>query len=304
MGLIKKQQWNQLQEAAAHGQSNPSEAQPAPDAEAAMPAETIVVEATPAPPPPADPALASLAGPGPKSPLHAFLEQASAGEAAPTAPAAPQDQVILEEARQQAAELVERARQEAKKLLEESRLYCQSAHTQARREGFEVGREEGVDAVREEYRAYFDEARNVLGQMVSERDRILSQAETEIARLSVKVAERIISCEVTTNHEVVVNMVKTALERVKDREQVSIRVNPQDYEVVRSKREVFAALVEGLRNLEIAQDPRVERGGCVIETNLGNVDARVSTQLAALELAFRGVDRQDGPDTGAQESAA
>jgi len=158
--------------------------------------------------------------------------------------------------------------------------------------------------VRDEYRAFFDEARNVLQQTVKERERILSRSETEIAGLAIRVAERIISCEVTTNHDVVVNMVKTALERVKDREQVQIRVNPQDYEVVRANREVFAALVEGLRNLEISQDPRVERGGCIIETNLGNVDARISTQLAALELAFRGVEKHHGPESGTQESAA
>jgi flagellar assembly protein FliH len=77
---------------------------------------------------------------------------------------------------------------------------------------------------------------------------------------------------------------------VKQREEVTIKVNQGDYDYVKERKDIFARLIEGLKTLDILVDPGVERGGCIIETNLGNVDSRISTQIHTLELAFAKVD--------------
>ena len=45
-------------------------------------------------------------------------------------------------------------------------------------------------------------------------------------------------------------------------------------------------MVEGLKKLDVVVDSGVDRGGCIIETDLGNIDARISTQIHTLELVF------------------
>lgn len=194
---------------------------------------------------------------------------------------------VTEEARDQAQQIIGEAQGKAKKLIEEAKLYSQSVQSTAEREGFAIGREEGARQGYQEVAGLIEEARSTLQQTLRERERVLRSIEPEVARLSIKIAERIIGTQVTMGPEIIMNMVKAALERVKDRDHVILRVNSADVEAARKNKELFARVVEGVRSLEIQPDPRVERGGCIIETDLGTVDARISTQLAALEIAFR-----------------
>jgi flagellar assembly protein FliH len=213
------------------------------------------------------------------------------------------DDVIVHEAETKAAQLLQHAQTEARKLLDESRLYCQSVQKQAARDGFAQGREEGFRAAYEEVASLIQEARKVLQEAVNHQERILANSEPEIARLAIKIAERILGVEVKTNPDTVLGIVQSALARIRDREQVTIRVNQEDYEKVKANKDVYTRLVDGVKTMDVAPDPRVERGGCVIETNLGNVDARISTQLAALEIAFKGVEKSDSDGQQPTEKA-
>lgn len=197
---------------------------------------------------------------------------------------------IVASAEAEAKDIVSAAQREARKLIDESKLYCQSAFAQSQRDGFVQGKEEGIAAGRDEAGALTRQAKDLLDQMIAERTAILHSIEPEVARLAIKIAERLVTQEVTAHPDVALKMVQQAMTRVRDREQVTLRVAPADADLVREHKDLFARMVEGLRHLEILSDPRVERGGCVIETNLGNVDARISTQLAALELAFREIE--------------
>jgi flagellar assembly protein FliH len=214
----------------------------------------------------------------------------------PTPPPPPVDKVIIEEAQRKADQIISDARAEAKKLLEESKLYCQSAFAQAEREGFEVGRLAGIEAGKEEIKGLIDSGRSLINQTLREREKLLRSCEPELAHMALKIAERIINTEVTQNPEAVIEVVRASLDKIKNREEVTVRVSPQDLEHARKNREVFEKLIEGLKSLDIVEDHKVERGGCIIETNLGNVDARIITQIAALEIAFKDVEAAYGPD--------
>lgn len=218
-------------------------------------------------------------------------------------PEGPTPEEILEEAkkfREEARGMVAKAKEEglhiialaqakAKKLIEESKLYCQSIETTAGREGFEMGKEEGRHAGYEEVANLVEETRKTLRQAFGERDRLIKSVEAEAAKLALKIAGRIIGSESKMRSDIVLEMIRTTLEKVKDREHVTIYVHKEDLEYVKENSAIFARMVEGIKNFEIQGDPRVDRGGCIIETNLGSVDARISTKLAAIEAAFNSV---------------
>lgn len=228
-------------------------------------------------------------------------------EASPPAPSPPPpppvDEQILEEARRKAAQIVAEAQAEARRLLEETRLHGGLARRQAHQEGFEEGRQAGLEAARREYQERFQQVLDLYHQVIRERNKLLESAEPELARLAIQVAERIIGQEVRTNAEIVMGVVRNALSHIKDREEILIKVSPQDYHIVNEDRTLFEKMVEGLKNFEVVVDPRVERGGCIIETNLGNVDARLSTQLTAIQAAFDRVDAEQRRESGDGEDA-
>ncbi|MBI2252363.1 MAG: flagellar assembly protein FliH, partial [Armatimonadetes bacterium] len=67
----------------------------------------------------------------------------------------------------------------------------------------------------------------------------------------------------------------------------------QDLEAVKEDRTSFMAMIEGLKKFDIQADPQIEQGGCIIETDLGNIDARIKTKLDALKIAFKEAEKED-----------
>jgi flagellar biosynthesis/type III secretory pathway protein FliH len=69
---------------------------------------------------------------------------------------------------------------------------------------------------------------------------------------------------------------------------VRLRLHPDDLVAVETRRTVLAARAPAATAIELLADGSVGRHGCVIETAHGRIDARLETQLAALEQALTG----------------
>jgi type III secretion protein L len=119
------------------------------------------------------------------------------------------------------------------------------------------------------------------------RDKTLSETEQDILRLAVKLAEKIIGREIKTDKSAVVDIVANALRNAKRQDKLTIRVSQKDYSTVQEK---FAELSQSSRTsyVDIVPDPRVTLGGCIIESEVGTIDARLETQLRVLEKALLG----------------
>jgi flagellar assembly protein FliH len=180
-------------------------------------------------------------------------------------------------------ELVDFAKNEAeqivKKAMEESEQIREHAKESGLEEARRVAEETASDKVKE--------ALETLNQAVIERKKIVKDAEAEILRLALKVAEQIIKSEVSLHRDVSLNIVSDAISRVNDREQVIVKVNREDLEHIKKYKDKIGSIIDGIKSLSIVEDSMVEPGGCVIETNLGYIDARISTKLSAIEEAFR-----------------
>jgi flagellar assembly protein FliH len=171
------------------------------------------------------------------------------------------------------------AEQIVKKAMEESEQIREHAKESGLEEARRVAEETASDKVKE--------ALDTLNQAVIERKKIIKDAEGEILRLSLKVAEQIIKSEVSLHRDVSLNIVSDAISRVSDREQVIVKVNREDLENIKKYKDRIGSIIDGIKSLSIVEDAMVEPGGCVIETNLGYIDARISTKLSAIEEAFR-----------------
>ncbi|MCE7870101.1 hypothetical protein DYH09_06950 [bacterium CPR1] len=213
--------------------------------------------------------------------------------AAPTAPVEPPppppppiDEQILEEARRKAQQIITDAQEQAARFKEEAQALVKEAEKTAREQGFEQGKGEGLEAGKQQLAGVVEEFKVLFRQFVSERERVLKAAEPELARLSVKIAERVLGLEIKCNPEVIVGVVRDALSGIKDREEITIRCHPDDFEQARKHQPEFEKMVEGLKKFEVQADASLDPGSCVLETNLGNVDARLATKMAAIAAAF------------------
>ena len=77
--------------------------------------------------------------------------------------------------------------------------------------------------------------------------------------------------------------IQQALRKLKTKADVVVRVNMADLELTSSHIKDFVQMAENARSLTVVEDTTIDRGGCVIETDFGEIDARISSQLSELE---------------------
>ena len=120
--------------------------------------------------------------------------------------------------------------------------------------------------------------RNLVEMARVERHKLMESAEPELVRLAVGIAERVLHQQIALDRGVVVEMAKVAIGRLVEKESITVRVNPGDLERMKEHRDELLDSGE-LKNFRVVEDQRVDRGGVLVETDGGTIDARISTQL-------------------------
>lgn len=256
--------------------------------------ETIVIgEKRPepvAPPPAAPPATPSM------DMESTSMEQASVAPPPPPPPAI--DKEIVAQAQAQAEQILQQAQMQAQNIVNEAMAnanqQAQAAAEQARQEagqqgyqeGYQAGVGEGRQAGQTELQQLIHAVKFQFVEVVKLRRKILVDMEPEIVKLSWEVAKRVVGEELKTNRDIIVGVVRSSLYTLQERDEILIRVNPTEYESVKVHQSEFEAMIEGLRKFVIQPDGAIEPGSCAIETNLGNVDARIDTQFEAIRLGL------------------
>jgi len=151
-----------------------------------------------------------------------------------------------------------------------------------RAEGFEKGRQ----AVAAELESVIQKLRQAYMDIEKFRKQLYLEAEAETVELALAVARKIIGQEISIDRQIVLNVVKGALDKVIDHENVRIRINPQDLETVQTALFEFLPLVEKLENIHFETDAALTPGGCIVETNFGTIDASIENQLKQIDAAF------------------
>lgn len=201
---------------------------------------------------------------------------------------------IKEDAKARAAMMVEKAQAEAREVLEQAKAQAdaekerlkQSAAEEGRREGREQGLNEGRENGRAEGKAEYEAAiarwQEVLAKTVSERKRALSESKALLVDL---VGEALASClrdRAASDPQMVLKFVEAAMQKAHDRMLLRVHLNPEDLaEVEKRKQELQVAV--GSSRLELVPDGRVEKGGCLLETEAGSIDARLSTVVSQVK---------------------
>jgi flagellar assembly protein FliH len=111
------------------------------------------------------------------------------------------------------------------------------------------------------------------------RGSILRNSTDDMLRLVMAIAEQVISCTVELNPEIIHHTIVKALQAAVDSDVYHIKVHPDDMVVVMEKKPLLLAGISGLKNITVEASPEVTRGGCLVESDLGEVDATIESQL-------------------------
>jgi flagellar biosynthesis/type III secretory pathway protein FliH len=170
-------------------------------------------------------------------------------------------------------------------IVAEAQARAVEIEAQARDAGFEAGRLEGLRLVQAEAEASLAALAAAAAGLDALRAEETPRIERRAIELAISLAERIVHGAIDADPDRINDVVSGALRRVVDRDRLTIEVSPDDVDRVRAwcdaQTELDAARVD------VRAERRVPRGGCVVRTLDGEVDARVSEQLDTARAVLR-----------------
>jgi flagellar assembly protein FliH len=183
---------------------------------------------------------------------------------------------------------------EAKKILDEARKKAQEIEAEvtgkmdrvekdAFDRGFREGHEQGFKAGSDEVKRLVERLQLIITRAIERRNAIIEESETQLINLVLLIANKVIKVISENQKNVVINNVIQALRKLKGRGDVVIRVNLSDLELVSSSKKFLQEQVENVKSITVLEDSSVDKGGTIIETDFGQIDARIASQLNELE---------------------
>lgn len=192
-------------------------------------------------------------------------------------------QVIVQQAQDEAARTVNEARTQAAEYENQIRQSVDAEKKEALAEGKEQGRVEGYAEGKAEVDRLIKRTQVVLERAQNKRGEILKETEKEIIDLVLLISRKIIKVISENQRDVIISNVVEAMRKVRAKGNVNIRVNLTDLKIATEHKQDYIRLLEGVNTINLVEDSSVDLGGCIIETDFGEIDARIASQLAELE---------------------
>jgi flagellar assembly protein FliH len=193
----------------------------------------------------------------------------------------------VEKQRQKMEDELAVKQQDIERLVAEMRTQAESEvdtiRETARKQGYEEGHAAGYEEGRKEVERLIEQLHRIIDASLEKRRDIIEETESQLVNLVLLSAKKVVKVISENQKNVVVNNVIQALRKLKSRGDVVIKVNLQDVELTSDHVKDFMRMVENVRSITVVEDTTVDPGGCLIETDFGEIDARISSQFRAIE---------------------
>ncbi len=188
-----------------------------------------------------------------------------------------------QEAEQEAQRLKQEAQQEADRMRQEAQNEVERIRQEAYDEGYKAGHEEGFSSGKPEVERLVEQLHHIIDKTLEKRAEIIEESETQLVNLVLMITKKVVKVISENQKNVVINNVIQALRKLKSRGEVLIKVNLEDVELTTDHVKDFMRMVDNVQSVTVVEDSTVDKGGCIIETDFGEIDARISSQLQEIE---------------------
>jgi flagellum-specific ATP synthase len=179
-----------------------------------------------------------------------------------------------------------------------------AVESQAYEEGYAQGREQGVVLENGKTEPFLEIMRQAQSVLTDHRRIIRKASRRDAVDIALAMAESIVKHEIRSRPAAAEKILSKALAVVAGQDHVKIRVHPLDEGVVRTILDNESGGGQVPDKAEIIADRHLQKGGCLIETEFGVVDARIDKQLAVFCSDLKAVELEQPatPEDDADES--
>ena len=178
--------------------------------------------------------------------------------------------------RHEAAKIVQQAHQQAEQIRRQADI--------AGRKAAEAAIERKLDEkVTKQMETLLPALEQLVKQINDAKDELQSYWERSAVKVSTAIAERIIRRELAREPQITLDLIAEALRLAAGTAEITLRVNPTDYENLGPQMERLAQTLCQLAPSGVVSDAEITPGGCRVETRFGEIDQQIESQLRRIE---------------------
>lgn len=175
---------------------------------------------------------------------------------------------------------------QAETILEEAKKKASEIERESYEKGFAEGEKAGIEFNRQKLAPLLRNIDTLIEDLAGAKELIIFENEQELIKIAFLIATRIIHKEINQDEEIILDVVKTSIEKTIKGGKVTLKVNPIDYDYLIEHGSKIDEIREIEGSLQIEKDSSIVRGGCIVITNAGEIDATIDNQLKVLKNAL------------------
>ncbi len=192
-------------------------------------------------------------------------------------------QAETKQAEEDAETIRAQAQKDAERIVAEAEEKAKAVEHDAFERGRRQGEETGIEQGKTEVQRVIERFHVVLSKAIERRNDIIQESEAQVVSLVLAIAKKVIKVISENQKNVVINNIVESLQKLKAKSDVIVRVNLSDLDIATRHKEDILKMAERVQTITIAEDTTVDPGGCIIETDFGEIDARIASQLREIE---------------------
>ncbi len=194
-----------------------------------------------------------------------------------------QEEEILRSASQQAELMIADGEQQVDEMRKQAQAEAEAVKEQAKQAGHKEGLSQGLNEARQQVSGIAKEFKQLIAQGQKILQEMIQNQEREIRTLVVDIAGRVIQQKIAVDDEIVVRVAQECIRQAADRQTLRVLVHPDDQKKIEEWAPEFSRLFDDVEKITISADPRVKRGGVLIESGAGGIDGRIDKQTEILD---------------------
>ncbi len=177
--------------------------------------------------------------------------------------------------------------EELEKALKESAIAAEQGIENALHEGFKAGYEKGLNDGKAEVIPARDRLFDLVTEIEGGIEKVWDDSRGAMIKLALDISRKIIGQVAADYTNLARDLTARAMKLARDQLKVTAIVNPEDATMLRAAKADMLGITESIKSFEVLERSNIERGGVLLETNAGQLDARLEEQMGAFAASLQ-----------------
>lgn len=168
---------------------------------------------------------------------------------------------------------------QAEAILKKASAEREAIEMEAYRKGLEQGQAQGQMMAAKRIEPLVKTLSHAIEELKKMRQHIIEKHQDQIIEILMIMTEKIIHREIHLSPDIILDTLRHACSHLTETDEIRLRVHPSDFEYIRDMERVISTQLTGKGNMHFIEDTNVERGGIIIDTEFGEIDASIRSQI-------------------------